>query len=653
MNRFDLQDFSGGLSEQFAADGFTNRQWSKLKGFIIDSDYTIRSQWAGQSVGTNITPGVKAVSGFTGSSNSYLVAIDNDGYLWWAIAPAESANYTTTNAVSWTKLTSVALNLDYRFICEILLTVTSLGEVNALLINSESGSTPPIAIFENDSTSTIDYKVWDTFYPLDQPNLIDPFEGETKSTTSAESYTATTSFTAFPTYNTITDPWTVANDGLYPVEVRINSGSTITTIRPKDSYTHTVGLTAGQTVQVRAIGGSSLCRIGKLLGSYPLARRNIMPRGNVGTMWRNRLILADTQKRINTTAAWGSGNIQRAPYAFYYSEAAPDSFYGQALLFAGSGESQIIGMHVLDDYLITISSPSTESDGLRIFKGQLDYLQLQAGTTYYININVLRGGIGPTRDTTTARNRIASCIWSEAGIVAFLDNLGGVWYTDGVEVDRLDRTGPTAPDITTVNDEISALSKYLFVQRNGRLLLLNILSGVKGQTASAAWTELVLPSGYTAKSFAPVGGSMYFVMNNKVYRFAMSRNNAADTERGAFDNTQVDLTVATPTLADTNQHQKLDWFRFGMRSRKRSSNSQVRTVTVKAGPALDTNSLTGYTKALNRNLDERDEFVVPAGIGKSVEASGEVTFRGDLQLESATFWTSGNLASRPGDGSDS
>ena len=141
-------------------------------------------------------------------------------------------------------------------------------------------------------------------------------------------------------------------------------------------------------------------------------------------------------------------------------------------------------------------------------------------------------------------------------------------------------------------------------------------------------------------------------MNNLVYRFAMSRNNNADSERGAFNNTQVDLTVATPTLADTNQHQKLDWFRFGMRTRKRSSNAQVRTVTVKAGPALDSGALTGYTKVLNRTLDDRDEFVVPAGIGKSVEASGEVTFRGDLQLESATFWTSGTLASRPGDGSD-
>jgi hypothetical protein len=662
MQRIDLNDFAGGINEQFAADNFSTRQWSRLKGFVMDTDLTIRTQWAAQSVGASnaITGGVKAVSGFTGSSNSYLVAISNTGYVWWAIAPSDTANYTVANAVSWTLLNTISPNTDYRFIAEVLLPVATLGEVNALLIHSVSGSTDAVAIYENDLTSSIATKTWNRFYPVDQPNLIKPLPGETLNTTTARTYTATTTWSTVTTFtggvtSTVAGtPWTLANDGAYPVDVRIGTGATITTIQPLDSYTHTAALTLGQSLQVQATGGSSLIRVGILLGSYPLARRNIMPRANVGTMWRNRLILGDINTRRDVNLAWtATNNIQRSPYAFFYSEISPDSFHEQSVLFAGSGESQILGLHVLDDYLITIASPATESDGLRVYKGTLDYISLQQGNVT-INVNVLRGGIGPSRDLTTSGNRISSCIWAEAGVVVFLDHLGGVWYTDGVQVDRLDRVGPVNPDRTVNTDEVAALGKYLFMKRDGRYLLLNMMDGERGQSGAAAWTELTFPAFSVApKSFAPVGGSMYYVMDDKVYRFCVSRNNTSDSERASFDNVQVDCTVGTPTIGDTNQHRKSNWFRFGMRARSRfnSANTQVRTVIIKAGPNLDSSTF-NYSTTLNRQLVDRDEFVLPAGIGSSVEASAETTFRGDLQIESATFWTVGGKFSRPQDGSD-
>jgi hypothetical protein len=650
MQRVDLTDFSGGISEQYNQDSFTERQWSKLKGFVIDSDYTVRSQWAAQSLG-DVSGGVKAVSGFTGSSNSYLVAISNTGAVWYAVAPSESANFGTVNGTSWTQLTGISSNTDYRFITEVLLPVTGLGEVNALLLHSVSGSTNAYAIYEDDTTSSIAVKEWDRFYPVDQPNLVDPLPGESKDTIDAKSFTATTSWTAISTFSNTTTPWTIANDGNFPFDVRIGTGSTITTVAPKDSYTHTVALSAGQGLQVQSTGGNSDGRVGIILAEFPLARRNVMPRANTGCMWRNRLILGDINTRRDPNLAWtASGNIQRSPYALYYSEVFPDTFYEQAILFAGSGESQILGMHVLDDYLITISSPATESDGLRLFRGTLNYLDLQAGDANIV-INVLRGGIGPARDLGTGGNRFPSCVWSEAGIVVFLDKLGGVWYTDGVEVDRLDRTGPIMPDITSTSDEVSAIGRYLFVYRGGRLLVLNLLSGVRGESGTAAWTELVLPNGQTIKSMAPVGGSMYFVMDNKVYRYALSRNNNADTERASYNNVQVNLTVATPTLGSNDQHSKLSWFRFGMRARGMASNSSVVSASVKAGPSLDPSTF-GYTVTLNRTLSDRDELVVPAGIGSTVEASGEVIYKGDVRLESATFWFNGSRTSRPSDGSD-
>jgi len=655
MQRVDLNDFTGGIEEQFAADNFSDRQWAKLKGFVMDTDLTMRTQWAAQSIGSAvaITSGAKAVSGFTGSSNSYLVAISNDGELWWAIAPADTANYTAANIVSWTKLSTIAANTDYRFITEMLLPIDGVGEVNALLIHCVSGSTPAVAIYENDVTSSIATRTWDRFYPVDQPQLIDPLLGEVKATATATTFTATTTYQSISTFSDTANFFTVANDGPNTIEIKIDTGGTpIIQIAPLDSYTHTVKLTGSQRVWVKTLSGTSTVRIGILLGTYPLERRNVMPRANVGTMWRNRLILGDINTRRNSALPWEStGNIQRSPYSFFYSEDNPDAFHEQSILFAGSGESQILGMHVLDDYLITISSPATESDGLRTFKGTLDYIALQQGSVS-ININVLRGGIGPTRDLTASGMRVASCVWAESGTVVFLDYLGGIWYTDGIQVDRLDHVGPVNPDVTVATDEVAAIGRYLFVKRAGRYIVLNMMGGTPGQDAVAAWTELVFPTYEVApKSFSSVAGSMYFVMDNRVYRFCVGRNSQSDTERLTFDNVAVEATVATRTLADTNQHQKVNWFRFGMRTRGRANTAQVRTVQVKAGPALDT-SVFSYSKTLNRNLVDRDEFVLPAGIGSTTETSAEVTFRGDLQLESATYWLTGGKFSRPGDGSD-
>lgn len=732
MEVLTINDFSGGINEQFAIDNFSNRQWSRLQGFVMDSDQTIRTQWAAQSIGSSgaITNGAKSISGFTGSSNSYLVAISTTGAIYTAVAPSDTANFTTANSVSWTLQSSITANTDYRFICEIPIliedsTTNFVGEVNALLINTTSGTTVPFVIYENDLTNSIGIRTWSRYQPVDQPNLIKPLPGETLNLNDAKTFTATTSFSIVTTFTGAGTVWTLANDGKFPVDVRIDTGSTITTIQPLDSYTHTVALTGGQQLQVEATGGSSLIRVGIFLGSYPLPIRNLIPKANVGCIWKNRLVLGDILTRRNLTSNWvntksisnvartsniatittsaahnfstgdtavvtavtntslngtvtitvtglttftyansGSNiisiadtgtvvvnNIQRNPNQFFYSEEVADSYHEQSILLAGSAESQILGMHVLDNTLVTISSPNTESDGIRIFNGNPTFIDLQEGNNV-LDINVTRGGLGPVRDTSATGTRIPSSVWPDSGIVVFLDKLGGLWYTDGQQVDRLDRIGPVTPDRTTVNDELSCISKYLFMVRNSKYYVLNLMEGVRGDSALAAWTELVFPA-YTVapKGFKKVSGSMYFVMDNRVYRFCVSRDNAADTERATFDNTQLDCTIGTATIGNNEQHKKVSWFRYGMRTRGRSNNAQVRTVTIKAGPNLDTTVFT-YSKVINRNLVDRDEFVIPAGIGSSVEISAETTFKGDLQIESCSFWSVGLKPSRPGDGSD-
>lgn len=717
MERLDLKDFSGGISEQYAPEGFSERQWSKIKGFVIDTDYTLRSQWAAQSIGTldfrtPLMPpvpegangnldNVAVVSGFRGNSNSYIVALDLTGKLWWTIAPGNDDNYGTCNLTVWYPLkddSGVEMPSEpyYRFISEILWFDKKVGEVNALLVNSASlGVDYAFAIYENDNYDSGDpiderirVKIWDRRFPVDKPNLIDPLVGEKNTnetaTSTAMSFTATDTWQTFERGSTIftggttsTQPgtkWTVANDGDYTIQLRtarIGSGteenpefsSFITGVESKDSYTHTEAIpytTPNQTLlQVRISPaevdeyGSDITsdtRVGITLGTYPLAMRNVMPRANVGTMWRNRLILGDIQKRRNPSADWTAANNQkRAKYGVFYSEVEPDSFREQAILYAGSGESQIVGMHVLDDYLITVSSAETETDGLRLFRGTLDYLRLQ-NNEVTLNVNVLRGGVGPAQEAGVATENLSpSCIWPEAGVVVFLDSLGGVWYTDGVETDRLDKTGPRMPDVCTPFDEVSALGKYLFVWRDGRLLVLNILSGVRGETATAAWTEIVLPEHDTVRSFLPLDGSMYFVMDGQVWRFAMSRNDDSDVERARFDGTPVVLTIASATISNQDKHSKVNWFNYGMRARGRTSSSFVRSAKMIAGPALDTTT-SSYTTSLNRQLQDRDEVVVKCGIGFRTEGSAEITLEGDVQVESMSFWTSGLRASRPANG---
>jgi len=739
MQRIDLTDFSGGLSEQYAVEAFTNRQWSKIKGFVIDTESSIRSQWPAQSIGT-LAGGFLSISGFIGSTNTYLVAIGNDGYVYRTVAPSDTASYTTTNAATWTKFTEIPPSTDYRFICEMLYPVAGLGEVNALLINSSNQSLDSFAIYENDITNTLVVKTWYKHYPTDQLNLLVPPYGTPTFNTSSfysvnppattqslyDVYKSTVSRAAYNSggeafreifigahsfnSNDRVNIGGLGGGGNYPTSANINritadsvifkfgstgfteaetadSGGTVSRMKNvytppldiivNDSLTTIIKVTLTYTsatiisdilqgdtykftgepttirVEPKTAGQTIVGRIGRSgdTGTYPNGRQNAMPRGTIGTMWRNRLLLGNIEKRIDGTLAWtASGNIQIAPFAFWYSGIIPDTFNEQAILYAGSGESSIIGMHVLDDSLITISSPATSTDGARLFRGTLDYVSLQKGNNV-MNINVLRGGVGPLRNTTTNIPRKASTIWSEAGIVAFLDSLGGVWYTNGSEVDRLDRMGPRTPELTTINDEIEAVGRFLFVYRNGRLLCLNMLAGSKGNYATAAWTELKLPDGKTISGLQKIGANLFFIMDGKIYRFAMGRNNLSDTERASFDNVQQKLTIGTPTVGDADKHQKVEWNRFAFRSKGNANNSKVYDVKIIAGPTLDS-SKPSYTRTLDRVLDSRDEIVIPAGIGVATEASGEVTFYGDVHLESATFYTTGGRLSRPAGGSD-
>jgi hypothetical protein len=83
VEKFELSDFSGGQQERFSAADFKPNEWARLKGFVVEDDRTIRSQWSIQDIGTWSTLGLtsdesrraSALAGLTTSSGvDYLFA---------------------------------------------------------------------------------------------------------------------------------------------------------------------------------------------------------------------------------------------------------------------------------------------------------------------------------------------------------------------------------------------------------------------------------------------------------------------------------------------------------------------------------------------------------------------------------------------------
>ena len=141
MNKFTITDFSGGILESNNPSDFKGSTWSKLKGFVPRNSYTMESQWPIQSIGdyaatwTGNSTELKSVYPLQSVMGVFLVALKEDGTLWWTKAPGINDDYTTANACTWAQLETcenygwdlydnetqpnkikVTSNPDYRFI---------------------------------------------------------------------------------------------------------------------------------------------------------------------------------------------------------------------------------------------------------------------------------------------------------------------------------------------------------------------------------------------------------------------------------------------------------------------------------------------------------------------------------------------------------
>jgi hypothetical protein len=123
---------------------------------------------------------------------------------------------------------------------------------------------------------------------------------------------------------------------------------------------------------------------------------------------------------------------------------------------------------------------------------------------------------------------------------------------------------------------------------------------------------------------------------------------APNSERACVDNVPVTITVSTATFGEVSDHKRTNWHRFGMTFVTPTS-CTVGTVKIQSTGALNAQGAVSLpdvqtTTTLNRaftNPGVLGEFIVNAGIGPQAAASATVTFTGYVQLQSGSFWITG------------
>lgn len=710
MKRISLTDFRGGMQESLAPDDFTDRQWAQLKGFVPRDENTFESQWALQRVG-NARNDIVAVFPLASQVGTFLICITTSGTLYWVKAPAEDATHTTASGLTWTQLTTaenygwkssgaavskitIPANADYRFITAVPFEVYKYN-------------------LEPDTTSTNEqYLNRDSV-----PDTSDEDGGAVSSPAprsivsgvlihSRRYYTGGAISATSPTQRAVVayvNP--NGNSGAGSVEActfpnirRWPTKSISLNAAPVDPFKPGTGVVTFLTEYPYAATPSGYPRITQAFHPYTyldasktlLPGRGLVPRANVGTMWGSALILGDIEwKSDSADAASGKkvtpvansaplgfstgdpknfglrdGNTEPHRGSFYYSEDDIDKFDPRSVIRASGTDTRIAGMHMLDNRLVVITTAGGENDGVVAFSGNLSQLHPYdpdaTANPNAIRKQIIRGGVGVADRVPDAGGGhiTQSCVWSEVGIVVFVDRLGGIFYTNGQVCDRLDRYGPKQPTFSTFRDHPAAVGKHLVVWRNRRLLAFTILSS-DTDTVAGCWTELIPPvtitDESTIRSMVGCNRSLYFVAAGNVWRYALD---APTAEKGCINGTPTTLTVSTRTIGDMDKDVKVNWFSAEI-AFSTEGTCNLTSVVAKAGPALQTVSPTpnpGTSQILSETLlGSSRQFVngyytveLPARIGTQPQISLTATFTGPVKLEAVSFQYTGSTMKRGG-----
>lgn len=710
MQRISLTDFRGGLQESLAPSDFTDRQWSQLKGFVPRDENTFESQWPLQRVG-NTGNNIVAVYPLQSQVGTFLVCITTSGTIYWVKAPADSATHTTSSGLTWVQLTTaenygwkssgasvakigIPANADYRFITAVPF------EVYKYNLEPDTTSTNEQYLNRDSVPDTSD----EDGNPATSPAPRSIVSGvllhsRRYYTGGAVSGTSATQRAIVAYVNPNSNSGAGAVEACtFPNIRRWPTKSISSNAVPVDPFKPGTGTVAFLNEYPYTGSPTGYPRITQAFHPYTyldasktlLPGRGIVPRANVGTMWGSALMLGDIEwksdsadtasgKKVTPVAnsaplSFGSaspanfglrdGNTEPHRGSFYYSEDDIDKFDPRSVIRAAGTDTRIAGMHMLDNRLVVITTAGGENDGVIAFSGNLSQLHPydpnSTSNPNAIRKQIIRGGVGVADRVPDAGGGhiTQSCVWSEVGIVVFVDRLGGIFYTNGQVCDRLDRYGPKQPTSSTFRDHPAAVGKHLVVWRNKRLLSFTILSS-DTDTVAGCWTELIPPVAIsdesTIRSMVGSGRSLYFVAAGNVWRYALDGPLA---EKGCISGTPTTLTVSTRTVGDMDKDVKVNWFSAEI-AFSTEDTCNLTSVVAKAGPALQASSPTpnpGSSQILSETLlGSSRQFVngyytveLPARIGTQPQISLTATFTGPVKLEAVSFLYTGSTMKRGG-----
>jgi hypothetical protein len=671
MQKITMSRYSGGIQEASGPNDFTESQWAQLKGFIPESDAVFESQWATQRIGGD--SGFQFVTPIPSSVGVFLVAVKapdqtNAGTVWWAKAPAPTAAFGTANAVTWTQLVTaenrgvrfdsnlganqpnipITPNPNFRFITYVPFEVYNFVKAPAAVVGNQ---------FKNDGVLTATPKSVVSgallhgrrpkvggSYPatVNQQALVAYVDPEANS--GAGAVKAAT----FPNWRRLQQK----EDGTFFATREITQNKSLATRYPYLSTDDTRLPRPGVDHHPHSVKDEA--------GAFAPGR-GVIPRGNVGTMWGNLLIVGDIEHRTDQaftpTSAVSDGTTffalsddNTAPHrgGIYFSVGAIDEFDPRGYIRIAATDVPILGTHVLGDTLICVTGAGSEKDGVVRVDGdptrRLSFEGVPANP-FAATIELVKGGIGGfNRPDTEVGHRAFSTMWSEGTTVVFIDSLGSIWGTDGRRCWRLDMFGPLPPRTGNVNDHVAAVGKHLFAWRDGRMLVMTALDyQSEDNYGVGCWTEVIPPSS-DIKSMYGINDELYFLSQGQVWRMSKA---APRAERGRINNTPVDLTVSTRTIGEPDEQTRKHWHRFGV-TFETVGGGTLKSLTSRSSSSRAANTASAtYTVAVDKTVsDGEGRAVVPAGIGSQTLVSGTAVFQGDVRLQEFSFWFTGGVSAR-------
>ncbi len=652
------------MNFSFAAEDFEANQWAWLHGFIIVKANILRSQPPLQRVGTEtgwreIRPLVAA------DGTQLLIGIKDNGEIWRCNVPDVNAVYTTTNAASWTRLTSsngsgtITVGTDAHFLTDIVFqqsTIASGRKIPALLINQSytvgSGGGSPVYVWADTGSSVGCWRVIDgSGNPAVYPGYVP---------------VAPSNVTATFATGTITVTWTAEDPGSSAItgwNIYSSTGVLKTTAAAGATTASFSGVAADAVgVVVRGVNayGETPFDAG---GGVRVPATGYIPRANVGAFWAGQLVLGDIEYYRDETdiakgTALSSSNSARIRNGIWFSNPdAPSQFDPLASFSIGQPDSQITAMTVVPQGLLIFTKTISNDSGIFLLRGTSMGVILDDELALNFTQELIRGGIG-TRAFANAGggfNHVKA--WPATGTVCFLDENSLLWQTNTQGVTHINET-IQFPQTTFANsnDNICAWDKYLLFGSLGTLSVLREFGDRGG------WTSFVLPD-TTSSTPGPtylqeMGNCVYFIWNdgtNKyVWRYTMQPTGAAQGEFGKINGNLADLIMATrPVRGGDDPHQKSFWHRIGLRFRGtntftiKSISSAPYYVVGNAFVAPGINTITNSPPtSYPTPANYRGEKSYPAH-GPSIECQVTVVMQGSTEIEDITLYYHGKKPNRP------